>query len=566
MAAGVPELGQGVVLGEYRDERAAVGAELGLEGRLETVDAGLDLELAAAQGFHEHLCCVVLFERELGVCVDLVGHPQQLGLQSVDGFDGCALQDLDRFTHAAECIARAAAGAGIDCRARAGGSVRAVVVDRWMDPSELRVTQQPEPEVVAGSVKIATRAAALNFFDLLIVQGRYQIKPSFPFVPGGEFAGEVIEVGPGVEGLRVGDRVLTSRTLGGYAERAVLEQDACIPMPAGLDFAQAAALPIVYGTSYSALVFRADLQAGETLLVHAAAGGVGLAAVQLGKRLGARVIATAGGPEKLAIAREHGADLAIDYRAEDFVAKVLEATDGRGADVIYDSVGGDTFERSLKCIAWNGRLLVIGFASGTIPSVALNRIMLKNISLVGLNWGGHAQAQPERMQATYDALFELMARGEIQPVVSQRYPARRGDRRARGAGLARELRQVDRRAVGQRERADGVNSAGPRWLAHARLDSGGRDRCLSALTRSDADHVFDRCHEDLSIPDAPGVAGLEQGVRDLLDHRVGHDNLELHLGQEVDHVLGTPVELAVALLASESLDLADGQPLDADPR
>ena len=299
--------------------------------------------------------------------------------------------------------------------------MRAVVVDRWMQPSELCVSEIAEPELRQGAVKIATRAAALNFFDILIVQGRYQVKPPFPFVPGGELAGEVVAVGPGVSDLSEGDRVLTSSLLGGFAERAVVAEQDCIRMPEGMDFAHASALPIVYCTSYAALVFRADLQPGETLLVHAAAGGVGLAAVQIGKALGARVIATAGGADKLAVALEHGADIGIDYRAEDFVPKVREATEGRGADVIYDSVGGDVFERSLKCIAWNGRLLVIGFASGEIPKVALNRVLLKNISLIGLNWGGHVGAQPPRVRATYDGLFDLPAAGRIRPVVSARY-------------------------------------------------------------------------------------------------------------------------------------------------
>jgi len=300
--------------------------------------------------------------------------------------------------------------------------MRAVVVDRWMKPAELAVSEAPEPELLPGTVKIATRAAALNFYDTLIVQGKYQVKPPFPFIPGGEFAGEVLEVGPGVEGLRVGDRVLSAAMLGGFAERAVVAEGACIAIPPGMDFAHAAALPIVYCTSYAALVFRANLAPGETLLVHAAAGGVGLAAVQIGKALGARVIATAGGPEKVDIALAHGADVGIDYRAEDFVEGVQRATDGRGADVIYDSVGGETFERSLKCIAWNGRLLVIGFASGTIPEVRLNRVMLKNISVVGVNWGAHETKQPERSRATYDGLFELYAAGSIAPVISARYP------------------------------------------------------------------------------------------------------------------------------------------------
>ncbi|MEE3330123.1 MAG: NADPH:quinone oxidoreductase family protein [Myxococcota bacterium] len=300
--------------------------------------------------------------------------------------------------------------------------MRAVVVEQWMQPSELCVSEVPEPEVGSGCLKIETRAAALNFFDLLIVQGKYQAKPAFPFVPGGEFAGEVIAVGEGVTQFAVGDRVLTSGMLGGYAERAVVPESKCIAVPPSLGFAEAAALPIAYCTSYAALVFRAALSEGETLLVHAAAGGVGLAAVQIGRALGARVIATAGGPDKLALALEHGADVGIDYRREDFAERVLELTEGKGADVIYDPVGGDTFDRSLKCIAWNGRLLVIGFAGGRIPEVKVNRILLKNISVVGLNWPGYEEKQPDRMQATYDALFELVEQDKIQPVIFDRYP------------------------------------------------------------------------------------------------------------------------------------------------
>ena len=299
--------------------------------------------------------------------------------------------------------------------------MRAVVVDKWQEPSELVVSDVREPDTPPGSVKIATRAAALNFYDLLIVRGKYQVKPPFPFVPGGEFAGEIVEVGEGVTGFAVGDRVLSANMLGGFAERAVVAEQVCVPMPEAMDFAEAAALPIVYCTSYAALVSRAALEPGETLLVHAAAGGVGLAAVQIGKALGARVIATAGGADKVAIALEHGADVGIDYRTEDFVEVVERETEGRGADVIYDSVGGETFDRSLKCIAWNGRLLVIGFASGTIPTAKMNRVLLKNISLVGLHWSAYEEREPEQVRATYDGLFDLYARGRIRPVVSARY-------------------------------------------------------------------------------------------------------------------------------------------------
>ncbi len=299
--------------------------------------------------------------------------------------------------------------------------MRAVVVDRWLEPQELQVKEIPEPEVAPQTLQIEVRAAGCNFFDILMVQGRYQVKPPFPFVPGAEVAGIVRAVGDGVEGFAVGDRVLGTAGLGGFAEVAVAPSRGVWHLPDGMSFEEGAALPIIYPTSYAGLVFRGDLQAGETLLVHAAAGGVGIAAVQIGKALGARVIATAGSADKLAIARENGADETIDYREEDFVARVKELTDGKGADVIYDSVGGDVFDRSLKCIAWNGRLLVIGFASGHIPEVKANRILLKNIAVTGLHWGAHVAKEPEKIPKTFEALFELYAAGQIRPVIYKRY-------------------------------------------------------------------------------------------------------------------------------------------------
>lgn len=300
--------------------------------------------------------------------------------------------------------------------------MRAIVVDRWMDPSELAVREIPEPELRPGAVKVEVRAAGCNFFDVLIVQGRYQVKPPFPFVPGAELGGVVCEVGEGVRGIAVGDRVLASNTVGAFAERAVVDARSVFALPDGMSFEEGAALPIIYPTSYAGLVYRADLRAKETLLVHAAAGGVGLAAVQIGRALGARVIATAGGAEKCAIVLRHGAEAAIDYRAESFAERVLELTDGRGADVIYDSVGGDTTDQSLKCIAWNGRLLIIGFAGGTIPEIKANRILLKNIAVTGLHWGAHVQNEPEKVRDCFEALFRLHARGQIAPVIYDRYP------------------------------------------------------------------------------------------------------------------------------------------------
>ena len=303
--------------------------------------------------------------------------------------------------------------------------MRAIVVDRWMEPSELAVREVADPAVGPGQLGVDVHAAGCNFFDILLVQGRYQVKPPFPFVPGAEVAGVVREVGPGVTGWKPGDRLLAAVPMGGFAERIALPAGLAQRLPEAMGFAEGAALPIVYPTSYAALVFRAGLRPGETLLVHAAAGGVGLAAVQIGKALGARVIATAGGSEKLHVAHQAGADILVDYGEEDFVPRVKEFTDGRGADVIYDSVGGDVFDRSLKCIAWNGRLLVIGFASGKIPSVAANRILLKNISIVGLHWGAYARYEPGRVPETFEALFRLYAEKRIRPVIFETYPLER---------------------------------------------------------------------------------------------------------------------------------------------
>jgi NADPH2:quinone reductase len=300
--------------------------------------------------------------------------------------------------------------------------MRAVVVDRWMEPSELAVREVPAPALHPGTLRIEVRAAGCNFFDILMVQGRYQVKPPFPFTPGAEIGGIVREVGEGVRGFAVGDRVLSSAGMGGFAEQCVVPARGCYRLPDAMSFEEGAALPIIYPTSYAGLIDRGALQKGETLLVHAAAGGVGLAAVQIGKALGARVIGTAGDAAKCEIARREGADACIDYRKEDFVAKVQELTGGKGADVIYDSVGGEITNQSLKCIAWNGRLVIIGFASGEIPSIQANRILLKNVAVTGLHWGAHAQKDPKRIPEVMDALFSMYEKGQIRPVIYARYP------------------------------------------------------------------------------------------------------------------------------------------------
>jgi len=300
--------------------------------------------------------------------------------------------------------------------------MRAVVVDRMMTPDSLGVAECERPALVDDGVRISVRCAGCNFSDILMLKGEYQVKPPLPFVPGGEVSGVVTEVGRAVQGFSVGDRVLSRCGLGGFAEEVVAPAATTYRIPEVMTFEAGAALPTVYPTSYAALVWRAPVQQGETLLVHAAAGGVGLSAVQIGKALGARVIATAGSPEKLEIARDAGADVLIDYQESDFVSRVMEETDGRGADVIYDSVGGEVTDRSLACIAWNGRLLVIGFASGAIPEVKLNRVLLKNIAIVGLHWSAYPEREPERVDDCFEGLFEMAARGAIEPLVSARYP------------------------------------------------------------------------------------------------------------------------------------------------
>lgn len=294
-----------------------------------------------------------------------------------------------------------------------------------MAPEALEVREAERPTLHADGLRIAVRAAGCNFSDLLMLKGEYQVKPAFPFIPGSEVAGVVVEVADGIVGFSVGDRVLARSGIGGFAEEVVAPAAMCVKLPDSMSFEAGAALSTVYPTSYAALVWRAALAKGETLLVHAAAGGVGLAAVQIGHALGARVIATAGGPEKCEIVRRAGALLVVDSREADFVEQVMTATGGRGADVIYDSVGGDTTDRSLKCIAWNGRLLVIGFASGEIPSVKLNRVLLKNISLVGLHWSAYPEREPARIAECFAGLFALAERGGIEPLVSARLPLER---------------------------------------------------------------------------------------------------------------------------------------------
>jgi NADPH2:quinone reductase len=286
----------------------------------------------------------------------------------------------------------------------------------------LRLAEVPDPEPALGQVLVRVLGAAANFPDVLMCQGSYQVRPPLPFTPGVELCGEVVALGSGVTGVAVGDRVIGGPVLpyGAYAELAVMNAEAILPAPEGLDDAEAAAFFITYQTGWFGLHRRARLAAGETLLVQAAAGGVGSGAVQLGKAAGARVIGVVGGERKAEVARALGADVVVDRLSQDFVQVVKEVTGGRGADVVYDSVGGEAYARSTKCIAFEGRILVVGFASGQIPSAALNHALVKNYSIVGLHWGLYRTKEPQAIGECHRQLTKLVAEGAIRPLVSER--------------------------------------------------------------------------------------------------------------------------------------------------
>jgi NADPH:quinone reductase len=300
--------------------------------------------------------------------------------------------------------------------------MRAWLVHAWGEPETMEWAEVDAPVPGAGQVRIRIRAAGINFFDLMQVQGKYQVKPPFPFTPGAEIAGEVDAVGTGVSEWCVGDRVLALPMGAGFAEFAVANVVRVFPVPDGMDWTQAAALPVVYHTSYFALKDRAALRVREWLLVHAGASGVGMAAIQLGRAFGARVIASTGAAEKVEFALRQGAEYALNYREDDWVDRVKQITSGRGADVIYDPVGGDIFDLSSKCIAPGGRLLVVGFASGRIPSIAANRILFKAMSVTGVYWGGQLETNPAAIAETQGALERLWREGKIRPEISHTYP------------------------------------------------------------------------------------------------------------------------------------------------
>jgi NADPH2:quinone reductase len=278
------------------------------------------------------------------------------------------------------------------------------------------------PELGEHEVLIRVKAAGLNFPDVLIIQGKYQFQPEMPFVPGGECAGVVEAVGSGVTRWSPGDEVVQMGMSGAFAGHIVAHEMAILPKPKALNFTQAAGIGITYFTTYHALVQRAQVQPGETLLVLGAAGGVGSTAVELGKALGARVIAAASSEEKLALCRELGADEVINYSEESLKDRLKALTDGRGVDVVYDPVGGDFSEVALRSMAWNGRFLVIGFASGPIPSIPLNLTLLKGCAVIGVFWGRFIGEEPQVQQANVDALWAMFESEQLKPVITDVYP------------------------------------------------------------------------------------------------------------------------------------------------
>lgn len=299
--------------------------------------------------------------------------------------------------------------------------MKAWIVRELCKPLDMEFAEITVPEPGPGQVLVRVEAAALNFLDTLMIQGLYQVKPPLPFTPGVEVAGTIVAPGSGSP-FRTGERVLGNVGHGGYAEYALLDDVNVTRMPDSMTAVEGSTFPIVYPTAYSALRHSANIQAGEVVLIHAGAGGVGLAAIQLAKAWGGTVIATAGGPAKTAICREHGADYAIDYSNGQWVERVKEITAGQGADIIVDPVGGDVTGLSLKCLAWCGRLLIVGFAGGRIASIPANRLLLKSASAIGVLWGERRSRDPELAKAAFADLFSLYGRGEIKPVVSRRYP------------------------------------------------------------------------------------------------------------------------------------------------
>jgi NADPH2:quinone reductase len=303
--------------------------------------------------------------------------------------------------------------------------MKAILCKQFGPPDSLVFEEVASPRAGPGEVVVSVKAASVNFPDVLIIQNKYQFKPPLPFSPGSELAGVVKEAGEGVSAFRPGDKVIAFTTYGAFAEEVKTDAARLLPLPQGMDFASGAAFLLTYGTSDHALRDRAALKAGETLLVLGAAGGVGLAAVEIGRALGARVIACASSDDKLAVCREHGADATINYAGEDLRERIKVLTDGRGVDVVYDAVGGAYTEPAFRSIAWRGRLLVVGFAAGEIPKLALNLPLLKGASIVGVFWGDFARREPRQFGESVRQLGAWYREGKLRPHVSQTLPLAR---------------------------------------------------------------------------------------------------------------------------------------------
>jgi NADPH2:quinone reductase len=303
--------------------------------------------------------------------------------------------------------------------------MKAVRCNAWGLPETLVVEDLPTPEPKAGEVLLDIKAASVNFPDVLMIQKKYQIQPELPFTPGSEVAATVRALGEGVTNVKPGDRVIAFVGLGGFAEQVLAPARDLIPIPPGISDEVAASFTLVYGTSHHAVLDRGELEAGQTMLVLGAAGGVGLAAVEIGKAVGARVIAAASSDAKLAVCQAHGADVLINYATQDLRAAIRQATDGKGPDVIYDPVGGAYAEPALRSIGWRGRYLVVGFANGEIPKIPLNLALLKGASIVGVFWGEFAKREPKANAAAMLQMMGWMREGKLKPLISARYPLAR---------------------------------------------------------------------------------------------------------------------------------------------
>jgi NADPH:quinone reductase len=304
--------------------------------------------------------------------------------------------------------------------------MKALLCKSYGLPDTLVFEEHTLGPVGPDQVLINMKAAGVNFPDVLIIQNKYQFKPELPFSPGSEMAGVVAQVGADVKHVKVGDKVMASTGHGAFAEQVLVAGRSVVPMPPEMDFDTAAAFTLTYGTSYHALKDRADIKAGETLLVLGAAGGVGLAAIEIGKALGAKVIAAASTPEKLAVCKEHGADEFINYSSEDFRERLKAITGGNGPDVIYDPVGGPLAEQAFRSIGWRGRYLVVGFANGEIPKLPFNLMLLKGASVVGVFWGDYTRREPKQNYADIQVMLGWMREGKIRPHISARYPLAQG--------------------------------------------------------------------------------------------------------------------------------------------